>query len=405
MPKSVNKDTKLVVNQKLQINLDTDKSVKISKGGRAVKFDFHTLSIIEKFCTPNTISKVMEELKSSIKGAQDWIAITNTIFKLYNFKILIEEDKHSTALRNSPFGYNSASFHIGLLNDKMRTSSFLDAIKDSVKKGDIVVDIGTGTGILAIAAALSGAKHVYAIESSDMGKFAKQNFKANKLEDKITLIQGWSTQVSLPERADMLVSEVIGNEPLGENILEIYSDAFKRHLKPKARIIPKKLKIYGCPVNLSKQIIGKHYFTKDNTKKWESWYKVDFSNLAFIEKPKQYSFYIQPYKAKNWNYLSKPILLSEINLKYVKNLVIKTSSRNQIEDAGDINGILIFFVSELGRNVILSTDPVDSYYTNSWYCKVWILPKAVSVKKGDKIKIDYYYKVPKIGSKIDIKKI
>jgi hypothetical protein len=287
----------------------------------------------------------------------------------------------------------------------MRTSSFLDAIKDSVKKGDIVVDIGTGTGILAIAAALSGAKHVYAIESSDMGKFAKQNFKANKLEDKITLIQGWSTQVSLPERADMLVSEVIGNEPLGENILEIYSDAFKRHLKPKARIIPKKLKIYGCPVNLSKQIIGKHYFTKDNTKKWESWYKVDFSNLAFIEKPKQYSFYIQPYKAKNWNYLSKPILLSEINLKYVKNLVIKTSSRNQIEDAGDINGILIFFVSELGRNVILSTDPVDSYYTNSWYCKVWILPKAVSVKKGDKIKIDYYYKVPKIGSKIDIKKI
>ena len=59
MLKSVNKDTKLVVNQKLQINLDTDKSVKISKGGRAVKFDFHTLSILEKFCTPNTISNVI----------------------------------------------------------------------------------------------------------------------------------------------------------------------------------------------------------------------------------------------------------------------------------------------------------------------------------------------------------
>ena len=129
MLKSVNKDTKLVVNQKLQINLDTDKSVKISKGGRAVKFDFHTLSIIEKFCTPNTISNVMEELKFSIKGTQDWIAITNTIFKLYNFKILLEENKHSTALKSNPFGYNSASFHIGLLNDKIRTSSFLDAIK------------------------------------------------------------------------------------------------------------------------------------------------------------------------------------------------------------------------------------------------------------------------------------
>jgi predicted RNA methylase len=69
--------------------------------------------------------------------------------------------------------------------------------------------------MLAIAAACASS-HVYAIEASGIGKLAKAIFKANGLADRITLIEGWSTQVNLPEKADVLISEIIGNEPLGE---------------------------------------------------------------------------------------------------------------------------------------------------------------------------------------------
>jgi len=238
-------NTRLVINSNLKIELEKDQTMLIYKGETRVRCGSHGLAIIEQFYKPNTISNALKKLKSRSKSTQDWMDLTTTIMKLYKSKLLIEENQKNVHLSNSPSGYSSASFHIRLLNDKTRTSSFIHAIKQSVKTGDIVVDIGTGTGVLAIAAAKYGASRVYAVETSDMGELAKENFEKNGVADRITLIKGYSSQVDIPEKADLLISEVIGNEPLGENILEIFSDAFKRFLKPAARCIPKDLRIYG----------------------------------------------------------------------------------------------------------------------------------------------------------------
>jgi predicted RNA methylase len=51
-----------------------------------------------------------------------------------------------------------------MLRDQRRTKSFLEAVRNVVSPGDVVIDIGTGTGILAAAAAQAGARHVYAVE-------------------------------------------------------------------------------------------------------------------------------------------------------------------------------------------------------------------------------------------------
>jgi hypothetical protein len=56
---------------------------------------------------------------------------------------------------------------------------------------------------------------VYAIEASEIANVAEQVIRANGLSDRITVLRGWSTHVDLPERADILVSEMIGNEPAG----------------------------------------------------------------------------------------------------------------------------------------------------------------------------------------------
>ncbi|MBI5307726.1 MAG: 50S ribosomal protein L11 methyltransferase [Planctomycetes bacterium] len=47
-----------------------------------------------------------------------------------------------------------------------------------------------GTGVLAVAAARAGARHIYAIESTGIAKIAKEVFAANSLAEKITLIEG-----------------------------------------------------------------------------------------------------------------------------------------------------------------------------------------------------------------------
>ena len=89
-----------------------------------------------------------------------------------------------------------------------------------------------------MAAAPAGAKRVYAIEVRPIAEVAARFFQGSGLGDRITLIRGNSTEISLPERADVLVSEIIGNDPLAEQVLDTATcDAVARLLKPGARLI------------------------------------------------------------------------------------------------------------------------------------------------------------------------
>lgn len=97
-----------------------------------------------------------------------------------------------------------------------------------------MLDLGTGTGVLAVAAARAAARHVYAIEASGIGRVAQRVFRANGVEDRITLLQGWSSTLSPPEPATVLVSEIVGHDPLDEGVLEHTPDARARLLAPGA---------------------------------------------------------------------------------------------------------------------------------------------------------------------------
>ena len=71
-----------------------------------------------------------------------------------------------------------------------------------------------------------------AIEASDIAEVAERGFAVNGVRDRVTLLPGWSRQLELPERADLLVAELIGNEPLEEEILQTTLDARRRLLAP-----------------------------------------------------------------------------------------------------------------------------------------------------------------------------
>jgi predicted RNA methylase len=61
-----------------------------------------------------------------------------------------------------------------MLEDRVRTSRFIDANRRTVQPDDVVVDLGTGSGVLAVAAAQAGAKHVYAIEARPIAEVAER---------------------------------------------------------------------------------------------------------------------------------------------------------------------------------------------------------------------------------------
>lgn len=126
-----------------------------------------------------------------------------------------------------------------MLVDAVRCDTFREAIRRTVKPGDLVVDLGAGTGLLSFFAVQAGARHVYAIEMSGIADLTAELIATNGMEEKITLIRGNSKKVRLPERCDVLVSETLSSFCFDtENTIEYMADARERFLKPGGRIIP-----------------------------------------------------------------------------------------------------------------------------------------------------------------------
>ncbi len=278
-----------------------------------------------------------------------------------------------------------------MLDDRARTASYQQAIRETVTPDDVVVDVGTGTGVLAVTAALAGARQVYAVEGSRMGRLAQQAFEANGLADRITLIEGRSTHVELPEKADVLVSEIIGNDPLDEAILETTSDAVGRLLKPGARLIPDNLRIYGLPVQIPAEWQHEHVFTDQAAARWQAWYDVDFSALAATARQQNHAFYTNTYNTREWPRLSEPVLLAELDLKLAHHQEVESSAEVRVTRSGELDGIVVFFETRLSESVELSIHPSRATPENSWGSKIWLPGQPVALEAGDTFGLTYAY--------------
>ena len=139
-----------------------------------------------------------------------------------------------------------------MLVDNVRTGSYGQAISQVVKRGDVVVDLGCGSGILSFLACRAGAKHVYAIESEDVIEMAKLVATKNGLQDRVTFFNDVSFNVTLPEQADVIVTETMGIFGFEEGILGSLTDARDRFLKPEGILIPHHAELFLVPVELPK---------------------------------------------------------------------------------------------------------------------------------------------------------
>ncbi|MEW5313505.1 MAG: hypothetical protein WDW38_005068 [Sanguina aurantia] len=109
-----------------------------------------------------------------------------------------------------------------MLEDHKRTGAYYQAIMSNRRQfqGKVVLDVGTGSGILAIFAAKAGAKKVYAVEATSMALNARKLVEANKLDGVIEVIQGTIETITLPEKVDIIISEWMGYFLLRESMLD-----------------------------------------------------------------------------------------------------------------------------------------------------------------------------------------
>lgn len=119
-----------------------------------------------------------------------------------------------------------AAFHC--LIDQARTRAFEKAIRATVQNGDVAVDAGTGTGILAMFAADAGAIRVYAIEG-DPAHYESlvRSIRRNGYDDTITILQGDASEVALPEPVDVIICEMISTGLIEELQIPVMNNLLK----------------------------------------------------------------------------------------------------------------------------------------------------------------------------------
>jgi type I protein arginine methyltransferase len=145
-----------------------------------------------------------------------------------------------TPIRNPPDAmYAEIEVHRTMICDRIRTEGFRRAIDSVVRPGDIVLDVGAGTGILSLFAARAGAARVYSVERTTVAVLAQELAAANGVAEIIHVIHGDIMDIELPERVDVIVSEWLGGFGIDEGMLVPVIAARDRWLKPGGVMIPR----------------------------------------------------------------------------------------------------------------------------------------------------------------------
>ncbi|KAG6537636.1 hypothetical protein ZIOFF_002731 [Zingiber officinale] len=198
----------------------------------------------------------------------------------------MEERVESVSLDDSPLigaentsadyyfdSYSHFGIHEEMLKDVVRTKTYQNVIYQNkfLFKNKVVLDVGAGTGILSLFCAKAGAKHVYAVECSQMADMAKEIVQTNGYSDVITVLKGKVEEIELPvAHVDVIISEWMGYFLLFENMLNTVLYARDKWLINNGIILPDKALLYLTAIEDAE-------YKEDKIEFWNDVYGFDMS--------------------------------------------------------------------------------------------------------------------------------
>jgi type I protein arginine methyltransferase len=143
--------------------------------------------------------------------------------------------------------------HGAMISDPVRVSAYERALRQTVKPGTVVLEIGTGVGIMAVLACQLGAKRVYTVEPTAVIHLAQEIAAANSCSDRIEFIEDVSRRVRTPIQANIIVSDLRGMLPLLADHIPTIADARRRFLAPGGILVGRQDRLWAAIVDAPRQ--------------------------------------------------------------------------------------------------------------------------------------------------------
>jgi len=165
-----------------------------------------------------------------------------------------------------------------MVADRPRTDAFAAAIKEVVRAGDRIIDVGTGSGLLAMLAARAGAERVYALDQASVLEVAEQVVRANGLADQVEAVRCNARDFQLAEPADLMISEWLGHFGFAEAMFQDVMRCRVDNLRKGGRMLPSGIELKIAPVE------SEALYDEDGPGFWrKEVHGVDFSLLERLE--------------------------------------------------------------------------------------------------------------------------
>jgi tetratricopeptide (TPR) repeat protein len=361
----------------------------------------HLLAIIEagKFLSNNgELAKGSQLLQKALKlqpnNFEIYVLIGNAEQQHGNFEEAVEYYKKALALAPENTGVKQSlsrlltrfvpPWHLKMLADHERNDAFEKAIQRAIKPDSVVLDIGTGSGLLSMMAAKYGAKQIYTCEaSSHIAEVAQKIIEKNGFKEKVSVFNLKSTQLTqkeLTEKPNLIIAEIFDAGLIGEMAIPSFRHALKELCAENCQVIPAKAQVMGrllhlpssASVNPMKSISG-----------------FDLSPFDQFRVPKEYIS--EDLKLSYHKFLSDEFNMIDFDFMNLgdpipENSFKSKSLRIEASDSGVLHGVAFWFNLSLNEETELSSRP--DRLNNHWGQALFFFEQHREVKKGEAIELN-----------------
>ncbi len=264
--------------------------------------------------------------------------------------------------------------HKIMLEDTARVAPYEEALRQLVRPGTRVLDLGCGTGLLGLLALKAGAGRLYAMEATNTIHIARRICADSGFSGRSVFLKGLSSTLSLPERVDLLVAELLGDFCYEEQILDITIDARERFLEPGGQLVPFAVRAFLVPMTHAAFYEGEIGFWSRPV------FGLSYGSLKDLAVHQEYSFAIG-----TEGFLAAPQAAFSHDLRTVREDIVSADLTFRTTRAGTLHGLGGWFEADLAPGVTLSTAPGRPETT--WRQVFFPVAEPFAVKAGDEIRV------------------